>query len=448
MALPVTEGSTYPDPGGLRATGVEVEGIGGRKYRWTGSCWSVLALADYDAAKALVSGAGNIPNAYKLRRSMSRIGQAFARQAHIGVFGPSTVAGAYSNDVVSVASPADLTWNSVGWVGVMRRIMAARFGLASVAGSLHPCENFSTNFTLGGGASQTGPNLAVGLAGYRINLAAASDTVTVSGTGRYLRVWAYALAAGTKARYTVDGGSLTTDPGAGAAGLTPSGSQYWYTFDIDCGTDAAHTVVLQGAASGSWYPYCVGFLSQTASGVVVHRMGRSGAVLPDIVAASLDATDTTGPAWRTTINDANKTQQLESITTRMGLDLAICMIDANDVSGGWTNYGYTLADIRRHAQNFANRVTALGIDVLFVTGLQRDPANYAIGCPHTQDEAIAQYKAVADGMDRCAHLDLSLAYPTYASANADGLMIDAVHFTSRGHGWVGARVAQGVLAAA
>lgn len=57
MALPVTEGSTYPDPGGLRATGVEVEGIGGRKYRWTGSCWSVLTLTDYDAAKSLVSGA-------------------------------------------------------------------------------------------------------------------------------------------------------------------------------------------------------------------------------------------------------------------------------------------------------------------------------------------------------------------------------------------------------
>lgn len=400
------------------------------------------------ALQALVSGAGNIPNAYKLRRSMSRIGQGYARQANIGILGPSTVTGAYANDVVSVVSPADLTWNSVGWVGVLRRILAARYGVASLAGSLHPCDNFSTNFTLGGGASLTGPNLAVGLAGYRINLPAPSDTVTVSGTGRYLRVLAYALAAGTKARWTVDSGTLTTDPGPGAAGLTPSGIQYWYAFDVDLGTDAPHTVVLQGAASGGWYLYSHAFLSQTTSGVVVHRMGRSGAVLPDIVASSLDATDTTGPAWRTTINDANKTQQLESITTRMGLDLVICMIDANDVSGGWTSYGYTLADIRRHAANFASRVTALGIDVLFVTGLHRDPANYAIGCPHTQAAAIAQYKAVADSMDRCAHLDLTLAYPTFADANADGLMIDAVHMTSRGHGWIGARVAQALLAAA
>ena len=400
-----------------------------------------------NAVQAMVSGAGNIPNAYKLRRAMSRIGQAYARQASIGVFGHSVVAGAYANDVVSTVSPADLTWSSLGWVGVMRRILAARYGTASLAGILNPAENFSTNFTLGGGASQTTINLSAGLAGVRVNLPAATDTVSVTGTGRYLRVWGYALAAGTKARYTIDGGSLTTDPGAGSAGVTPSGSQYWYTFDIDCSTDAAHTVVLQGAASGSWYLWGAAFLSQTTSGVLVHRLGKSGAVLPDIIAASLDATDTAGPAWRTTLNDASKTQQLEAVTTRFGLDLAICMVDANDVSGGWTNYGYTLADIRRHAQNFASRVTALGIDVLFVTGLERAPAAYAAGCPHTQDEAIAQYKAVADGMDRCAHLDLTLAYPTYTDANTDGLMIDTVHPTSRGHGWMGARVAQALLAA-
>ena len=408
-----------------------------------------LTPAQVAATQALlVSGAGNIPNAYKLRRSMSRIGQAFARQASIGVFGHSVVAGAYANDVVSVTSPADLTWNSVGWVGVLRRILAARYGVASLGGMLNPAENFSTNFTLGGGASQTAINLSAGLAGCRVNLAAAADTVTVAGTGRYLRVFGYALAAGTKGRYTVDGGSLTTDPGAGAAGVTPSGSQYWYTWDIDCGTDAAHTVVLQGAASGSWYMWGACFMSQTTSGVLVHRLGKSGAVLPDIVASSLDATDTAGPAWRTTLNDVGKTQQLEAVTTRLGLDLAICMVDANDVSGGWSSYGYTLADIRRHAANFANRVTALGIDVLFVTGPQRDPAAYAAGCPFTQDEAIAQYKSVADSMDRCAHLDLTLAYPTYAGANADGLMIDTVHPTSRGHGWMGARVAQALLAAA
>ena len=407
-----------------------------------------LTQTQTEATQGMVSRVGNIPNAYKLRRSMSRIGQAYARQASIGVFGHSVVAGAYANDVVSTVAPADVTWNSVGWVGVLRRTLAARYGTASVAGLLHPAENFSTNFTVGGAAAQAGPNLAAGPAGYRVNLAGAADTVSVTGTGRYLRVWGYALAAGTKARYTIDGGALTTDPGAGAATLTPSGSQYWYTFDIDCTTDAAHTVVLQGGASGSWYFWGAAFLSQTSSGVLVHRMGRSSAVLPDVVAVSLDSTDTAGPAWRTTLNDANKTQQLESVTTRLGLDLAICMVDANDVSGGWSNYGYTLADIKRHAQNFANRVTALGIDVLFVTGVHRDPTNYATGCPHTQNEAIAQYKSVADGMDRCAHLDLTLAYPTYAETNTDGLMIDSVHSNSRGHGWIGARVANALLTAA
>lgn len=401
---------------------------------------------------SLVDGGGNVfstglINSTKLRRSMSRIGQAYARQASIGVFGHSVVAGAYANDVVSVTAPADMTWNSVGWVGVLRRTLAARYGTASATGLLHPAENFSTNFTVGGGAAQAGGSLSVGLAGFRIDLAAAANTVSMTGTGRYLRVWGYALAAGTKARYTIDGGALTTDPGAGAAGLTPSGSQYWYTFDIDCSTDAAHTVVLQGAASGSWYLWGAAFLSQTASGVVVHRLGRSGAVLPDIVAASLDATDTAGPAWRTTLSDVSKTQQLESVTTRLGLDLAICNIDVNDVSGGWSTYGYTLSDVRRHAQNFANRMTGLGIDVLFITGLHRDPAAYASGVPFTQADAIAQYRSVADGMDRVAHLDLTTTYADYATANSDGLMIDAAHPNSRGHGWVGARVANGLLAA-
>ena len=57
------------------------------------------------------------------------------------------------------------------------------------------------------------------------------------------------------------------------------------------------------------------------------------------------------------------------------------------------------------------------------------------------------HRPVADGMDRCAHLDLTLACPTYTDANTDGLMIDTVHPTSRGHGWMGARVAQALLAA-
>lgn len=400
------------------------------------------ALVDKDGA-AILSAADAARQ--KLRRSRARIAQAHARQASVGVFGHSIVAGAYANDVVSAASPADLAWNSLGFVGVLRKALSARYGVASVAGMLHPAENQSTNFTLGGSASLGGPGLSAGL-GYRINLTGSADTVTVAGTGRYLRVWSYALTAGTKARYTVDGGALTTDPGAGSAVLTESGSQYWYTFDIDCTTDAAHTVVLQGAASGSWYLWGAAFLAQTTSGVLVHRLGKSGAVLPDIIAATLDATDTAGPVWRTSLNAASKTQQLTSVTTRFGLDLAICMVDANDVSGGWSSYAYTLADVRRHAQNFADRVTALGIDVLFVSGTRRDPANYAAGVPFTQEDAIAQYKSVADGMDRVAYFEAVPNYTTYAAANADGLMMDLVHPASRGHGAIGNGLAQLLMA--
>lgn len=381
-----------------------------------------------------------LSNRYALRRSLSKIARAYSAQATIGVLGHSVVVGAYSNDVVA---NDDAVWNNSGWAAVLRKRMASQFGVASVRGLLHPADSFSTNFTVGGGAALAGPNISVGLCGYRVDLAAAANTVTVTGTGRYLRVWGFATTSGLKARFNIDGAGLTTDPGAGSAGVTPLGV-YWYTFDIDCTTDAAHSVLLQGAAAGSWYLYACAFISQTASGVVVHRLGKSGAVLPDLLAESLDGTDTTGPTWRTSLTSSGKLQQAQSITTRLGIDLMMVMVDANDLTGGWTTYTYSLADVRRHAQNTVTSLVAQGCDVLFVTGLWRDPTSYGSGVPFTHADAIAQYASVAAANDRCAHLDLTSAWADYAAANSIGLMQDVVHPTSLGHAWMADAVARAI----
>lgn len=383
-----------------------------------------------------------LSNRYALRKSLSKIARGYSALSSIGVLGHSVVAGAYSNDAVA---NADATWNDTGWAAVLRKRFATQFGTVSVRGLLHPAENFSTNFTVGGGAALNGPNNSVGVEGNRIDLAAAANTVSVSGTGRYLRVWGFSTATGIKARYTIDGGSLTTDPGAGSAGASPNG-QYWYTFDIDCTTDAAHTVVLQGAASGSWYLFACAFMSQVSTGVVVHRMGKSGAVLPNLLAESLDGTDTAGPTWRTSLTTNGKLQQAHSITSQIGIDLMMVMVDANDLTGGWTSYTYSLADVRRHAQNTVTSLVARGCDVLFITGLWRDPTSYGSGVPFTHAEAIAQYASVAAANDRCAHLDLASVWPDYAAANAAGLMQDAVHPTSLGHAWMADAVFRALMA--
>lgn len=398
-----------------------------RAVRWSDSTGTALVRPD---GTTLQVGPA-LSNRYALRRSLSKIARAYSAPATIGVLGHSVVSGAYSNDAVA---NADATWNDSGWVAVLRKRFATQYGTASARGLLHPAENFSTNFTVGGGAALNGPNNSTGVEGYRIDLAAAGNTVSVSGTGRYLRVWGFSTAAGVAARYTIDGGSLDTS-GTTSSGATPNG-QFWYTFDVDCTTDAAHTVVLQGAASGSWYLFACAFLSQTASGVIVHRMGKSGSVLPNLLAESLDGTDTAGPAWRTALTTNGKLQQAHSITSQLGVNLMMVMVDANDLTGGWTTYGYTLADVRRHAQNAVTSLVARGCDVLFVTGPWRSPAAYGGGVPFTHSQAIQQYASVAAANDYCAHLDLTSVWADYAAVNAAGLMQDTVHPNSLGHAWM------------
>ena len=404
----------------------------------TPNSWYVAAdsevrywASDASTLQVDVSASPRVSNRFALRKSLSRLARSYSAQSTVGVLGHSVVSGAYSNDAVS---SVDATWNDTGWVAVLRKMFATQYGTASLRGLLHPAENLSTNFTLAGGAAFNGPNNTVGVEGYRIDLAAAGNTVSVSGTGRYLRVWGFSTAAGVAARYTIDGGSLTTS-GTVSAGASPNG-QFWYTFDIDCTTDAAHTVVLQGAASGSWYLFACAFLAQTASGVLVHRMGRSGAVLPNLLAESLDGTDTAGPAWRTLLTANGKLQQAHSLTSQLGINLMMVMVDANDLTGGWTTYGYTLADVRRHAQNAVTSLVARGCDVLFVTGLWRDPAAYGIGAPFDHSQVIQQYASVAADNDYCAHLDLTSVWADYAAVNAAGLMQDTVHPNSLGHAWM------------
>ena len=375
----------------------------------------------------------------KLRRTKSKIAKAHAAPVNILVVGHSVVSGAYANDATA---SADATWQMSGFVGVMRRYFDAVYGSVS-PGALFPAENPATNFTLGGGATITGGNLSDGPGGWRVNLNNSAYTCSVTGTGKTLRVYGFSTASGAQARYTLDGGSLT-NAATTSSGAMPNGN-YWYVFDIDLGTNASHTVVLTGPASGNYYVYGVQFLSDTTKGVVCHRAGWSGKVITDLIALSLDGTDTAGPAWRTTLNANQKTEQHQSITTKMGVDLMVVMTDVNDLTGGWTNYAYTLADIQRHLQNLVTVNSAANVDTLLVCGPWRNPSSYGSGVPFTQSEVIAQYKAVADANDRCDFLNLAANWDDYTDMDSAGLMHDSVHPSSLGHAVLGRKLAEFIM---
>jgi hypothetical protein len=135
------------------------------------------------------------------------------------------------------------------------------------------------------------------------------------------------------------------------------------------------------------------------------------------------------------------THTITRTTRGFSTDLAIIMCDAND-SAGYTTYAYSLADVQRHAQNVANKLVALGVDVLFVTGPGRDAPTH----PWTYAQNVAAYKAVADATDRVGHLDLGAAWADYNDGNANGLFVDYVHLSSTGHAFVGKSLYRALMA--
>lgn len=61
-ALPISAGSSYPDPGGSAAVGVQATGFNGELLTWTGAEWGQFSNADAEKVRASVSGAGIDPS--------------------------------------------------------------------------------------------------------------------------------------------------------------------------------------------------------------------------------------------------------------------------------------------------------------------------------------------------------------------------------------------------
>jgi hypothetical protein len=399
---------------------------------------------------------GTFPATLKYPGHLKRLSSALAKGAHtqanILVMGTSIPRGCYSNDVSGVDN--EPVWKQKSFVTVAQKTLDGRYGKAS-AGAIFPVTPIGAGsgglFTLAGGAASNGPSLYAGLGGFRVDLTSSAHTISFAVSGTVCRVWGFAVAAGITARYQVssDGGSTfgtLTDFPTTSSGVTPTGTQYWYSADLPLGADGDYVVRIQAPASGAFYPYAFCGYTDTTKGVVLHRAGYPGKVLVEMFSKALDATDTAGPIWRTSLNDNQKLMQAQSITTRMGMNAAIIMVDVNDVTQGWSAYGYNLTDIRRHAQNTADWFTSNGMDVVFAVGPWRNSSSYASGVPFTQADAMAQYDAVAACTDGVGLLDFTTMWADYATGNAAGQYVDTVHPNSTGHGTMGTQLGRLLLA--
>jgi hypothetical protein len=502
---------------------------------------SPFTPAEAASIKGVVSGAGSlIPQRTHLRRSLAKLGGASTSPCVANVFGHSIVDGGYANDdVKSIDLAVETIFEVSGFVGVLRRLFANRFG--TVCGDAYmPAGSQNNRLAKAGGTTNT-PGSSQGFGGSYTTIPAnatpSTNTLTFAVNGTVCRVRGMIAASGGQINYTVDGGATTAAAPASTVQTPRVNGFYWLEVDLPLGADGAHTVVIQAHATASTIIFDVRGVSDITKGVLVGRYGFSGKCLPDMFAHALDATDVAGPAsWLSSIAATGYfDQQLQSVIGRSNLptyskgaatmtiaspavvsfvghklnandpvqftttgalptgvtasvnyyamssgltadafqisatpggaaivttgaqsgvhtlirvckgfstDLAIIMCDVNDSSAG-VAYGYSLADVQRHAQNVANKIVALGCDVLFVTGPRRQtwPASW------TQDQNTAAYKAVADATDHVGHLDLTPLWADWADANAAGLMVDYTHLSSRGHAWDANAIYNALIAA-
>ncbi len=252
---------------------------------------STLGPNGYEVSiPAPVSGAWNarVTNLPALTRWRAAFAAAMAEYgiARVNCFGDSITLGARSDDTTAI--PTDDTLDAQGYVGRLRTMLARKTG--STASGYMPA-NDKRNTLSGTGAATSG-------VGPVINTVRVADTTTLGGTLplptaatisfpvpacttieiAYCDSKSSTVDGGIGANtgtfsYAVDGGGATTTT---ADNVHPIG---YKRITITGLSNAAHTLLLTGV-SGTCY--IVGIFYYGASGVVVSRLGLSGATCLDL----------------------------------------------------------------------------------------------------------------------------------------------------------------------
>lgn len=272
-----------------------------------------------------------------------------------------------------------------------------------------------------------------------LNNSTASATITLTGTS----VWIYTLAniVGVSLRYSVDGAATQTAP-ASVSNITANGWHY-YAVQITGLTPGSHTIQIIGGTSGQFA--LIGAEGRNSStGIVVNRCAVPGMTLVDLLACSLDTTDTKGPASWLSATIGVKIQQVASVTKLLGSAMTILMFDVNDLIRGWSTYSYTLDDHKRHLKNALSTLSTLQQSTLVVFGPWLKTSSYATGCPYTQDDLARVYREAVKESTNAAFLDIRT--PLYSRQSFNSAFMDYyVHPTALGANSIGALIADAII---
>lgn len=375
-------------------------------------------------------GSMNIRNARKIKRALAKLSLSTTQRINIGIHGMSIPFGWGVDGVSTYPQPASAKTNSVA--SILGKSLNQEFGGTFTPG-IDVIDNQSGIFTIAGGAGYPDIYTGPGPNGVVANPGAGTVTFNVLGgrAGQVVRIYAVATTAvAVNAVYSLTGANSATDTQTAssvpAGNMLPNNTQHWFEYTIPLASAGDTAVILKNAAPASTGVIGNNLLQiwgvdmdyRTDPGITVHRLCKPGRSLVQTCAWPLDDTDVwpVGPNPATdwigsdTATQNRRAANLQSMVTRPALDMAICWFDINDVFYGPTG-GFSEADHRRHIQNYVNGVTGLGVPVLFIAGIFRNPASVTpTQGQFTQEQMIGFYRDASDASPSvagAAFLDLS-----------------------------------------
>ena len=422
------------------------------------------------------SDSGGLANPVKLRSVLATLAKASWRRVNIGFHGMSLIVGYGAEDgtpgnsltnlrhyrqrsaamVMGARLNAALNGNAQNYGRGVNTVAVTADGVVSGFFSL-------SGATLGGQYGAAGPDGRIVALPGSASANSLSFVVQDAPAGTVVRVYGLFTGVAPTGQYALSGNNTQARTDVATAATTaaplPQGNAWWYEYNItlpnasDSSTGTTVTLYGSNAATGSISVYAVDFDHKTTPGITVHRLACSGRNLIQVAAGALDNTDSVSgmTSWTGSGNANKRSGVMDSLTTRLALDVALCSFDVNDIMAHSTR---TLADWKRHIANYLAAMSTRSIPVIFVLGTLRDPSLYA-GAAYTQDELIAAYKAAADASSTASYIDLTDEYTgsvttRHAAQITDASMFvsDLLHWSSSGHAYYGSRIAQALLSAA
>lgn len=399
-------------------------------------------------APTLLSGGGSLTAIYnyaKVLTGIAAIKLSGSNRVNIPYLGHSEIQGVCSDNTTNQTYAASQTWRNNCWAAKLADAFATRYGGTAGRGIETLAINQVGRWTLGGGAVISSAYNGAGVNGIQVILSGPTLSVSFTALSTLNRVYGYATATGTIARYQVNGGAVQTAPAAGSDS-TGFGARVWYEFDVPCAV--GNTITLLGPSSGIWVFLSCDLNHLTSPGVSIHRQAWSGYMLAQITGCCLDASDTQ-PAggWTSGADEASfRYMQGQSVQTRFQPGsvppIVFCTTDINDLKAygnAATPWTWTLARQKLHKKNHAQYLAGFGIQLLEIAGIVRDPAlTIAEGCPYSQRDFINMLLEVSDEEPNMAVLDLTQLFSgadlaaQYATQGASGWTQDGLHANSLG----------------